>query len=485
MSLDICLFISDQHSYSIQGNTGNPIIRTPNLDYLASQGVSFHNTYTSCPLCVPARMSMLSGKLASQINVMGNGSILDSSRPTFLHSLNAAGYETVLCGRMHFVGPDQRHGYSKRIAGDITPIYTNRPEIALKKERGVHMNTLTGGANSVSIIGAGNSPSLEYDRYVIKNALDYLSHNHEKPQFITVGTYSPHHPYVTPRELFDYYYEKLDGESGSKSLPSFYSNLFQDTDPKVVRAVRAAYYGMVEFTDNEIGLVYNAFQAYLERVGREGIFIYVSDHGDHIGSRGLYGKQTFYEESSHIPLIFTGSGILKGKKVMGATSIMDIGPTLCSLVAAPLLTDYDGKSLVLEITTNYVDKERCVISELGGTLNKNGDVQYAQMVKKGRLKYVHYKGLDEDAVYNTDINETDNLITSYPDFVEKAKALLSEKCATVDEIEKNAQRNASYLAITSKCDFDSEERWRCPKSAREYPEKMVSSAITPKEVLFY
>ena len=485
MALDICMYISDQHSYSLQSNAGNKIVRTPNLDYIASQGVTFNNAYTSCPLCVPARMSMLSSKLPSKINVMGNGGILDSSRPTFLHSLNAVGYETVLCGRMHFVGPDQRHGYSKRIAGDITPIFTNRPEKSLKEERGVHMNTLTGGANSVSVIGAGNSPSLEYDRYVVSKAIEYFNSNHDKPQFITVGTYAPHHPYVAPKELYDYYYEKLDGECDEGELPSFYSNLFRDNDPKVIKAVRAAYYGMVEFVDSEVGLVFNAFQQYLKRVGREGIFIYMSDHGDHIGDNGLYGKQTFYEESSHIPLIIMGTGIEKGKVVKGATSIMDIGPTLCALTSAPTLDDYDGISLMREITSSYDDTERMVISELGGTLDKKGNVPYAQMVKKGNLKYIHYNNIDEDAVYNTDNNETDNLISAYPEFVEEAKAFLGERCASIDEIEANAHRNASYLSITSKCDFDSEERWHCPECARHNPEEMVSSSKKPKEVLFY
>ena len=120
---DICLFFSDQHAFLQQHYVGNGILRTPNLDRIASEGVAFMNNYTPYPLCVPARMSLMSGQLASKCGVMGNFSVLDSSRATFAHSLNSIGYETVLCGRMHFVGPDQRHGFSKRIAGDITPIY--------------------------------------------------------------------------------------------------------------------------------------------------------------------------------------------------------------------------------------------------------------------------------------------------------------------------------------------------------------------------
>ena len=119
---DILLFISDQHSWLQQGYAGDPVIRTPNLDRIASEGTAMQNASTPYPVCVPARMAMLTGQLASRCGVMSNMAALDSNRATFAHCLNTAGYETVLCGRMHFVGPDQRHGFSKRIAGDITAI---------------------------------------------------------------------------------------------------------------------------------------------------------------------------------------------------------------------------------------------------------------------------------------------------------------------------------------------------------------------------
>ncbi len=483
---DICLFFSDQHAYLQQGYAGDKIVRTPNLDRLAADGVAFDNNYTTYPLCVPARMSLMSGQLASKCGVMGNFDILGSARPTFAHCLNSIGYETVLCGRMHFVGPDQRHGFSKRIAGDITPLYTNRPVEAFIKERGVHLNTPTGGAHCVSIIGAGNSPTLEFDRYVVEHALDYLKDSYEKPQFLCVGTYAPHHPYVAPKELYDYYYGKV-GEAGAEyPLPSFYSALFNDRDPEVVRAVRAAYYAMCEFTDREVGVVYDAFQEYLGRTGHEGIFIYASDHGDQIGNRGLYGKQTFFEESVHTPLIVVGDGIKKGVRIKGATSLMDLGPTLCALTGAPLVEDTDGVSLVAQLQEGAEDKERMVISELGGSIDrKSGNVPYAQMVKRGNLKFVHYDGLDEDGVFDiaADPFEEHNLIGSKRDFAQEAMSFLREKCASKEQIVANACKNAAYLRITQNCSFDSSERWRAPDAARHYPEEMVSSKKKPGKLL--
>lgn len=483
---DICLFFSDQHSFLQQGYAGDKIVRTPNLDRLVSKGTVFMNNYTPYPLCVPARMSLMSGQLASKCGVMGNFSVLDSSRPTFAHSLNSVGYETVLCGRMHFVGPDQRHGFSKRIAGDITPIFTNRPTEAFIKERGVHLNTPTGGAHCISIIGAGNSPTLEFDRYVVSEAVEYLKDSYEKPQFLCVGTYAPHHPYVAPKELYDYYYERVSGDKDSTDypIPEFYEGRFRDDDPEVVRAVRAAYYAMVEFTDMEVGMVYDAFQEYLKRTGHEGVFIYASDHGDHIGSRGFYGKQSFFEESTHTPLLFVGDGIKEGIRIEGATTLMDLGPTLCDLVGAPIAHSTDGVSLRPQLENGVEDEERMVISELGGAMDRKGNVQYAQMVKYKNLKFIHYEGEDNDEVFDvvSDPHEVNNIIASEKDFAAKARAFLKEKCLPYEDIRKNAEREARDLSITMKCSFDSDERWHAPECARHYPEEMVSSKKKPQSL---
>ena len=161
---DVLLYISDQHAYQVQGYAGDPLVRTPNLDRIARDGVTFDRAYTAYPVCVPARMSMLTGTHSSRNGVMTNNCALNSNLATFVHCLDVSGYETVLCGRMHFVGPDQRHGFARRIAGDITQVYHNRPA-RVATERGVHDKTPQGGPSSLGFIGGGNSPTLEYDRY--------------------------------------------------------------------------------------------------------------------------------------------------------------------------------------------------------------------------------------------------------------------------------------------------------------------------------
>lgn len=480
---DILLFISDQHSWLQQGYAGDPLIRTPNLDRIASEGTAMQNASTPYPVCVPARMAMLTGQLASRCGVMSNMAALDSNRATFAHCLNTAGYETVLCGRMHFVGPDQRHGFSKRIAGDITAIYHNRPNKAFAAERGVHDKTPQGGPSCLSIIGGGNSPTLEFDRYVVENAEQYLRGSYEKPQFLCVGTYGPHHPYVAPKELYEYYYDKVSIPEQSFSYPehpAIRGKILQDTDPEVVRAVRAAYYGMVEFEDALIGRVYDAFQEYLARNGREGVFVYVSDHGEHAGYRGYYGKSTFYEPSVHIPMLFAGQGIAKGRRCYGAVSLLDVAPTLCGIAGAVTPPDQDGVSLLPQLCGGEEIQDRMVISETGGTIRiRTKEYLYGQMVRCGRYKYVHYEGFDaEDRLFDVDQDpeETANVMDQHPDLVDSMRKLLAQRCAPSDVIRQRAEEFNENLKILGRCDFDNaEERWHAPDCARHYPEHMVSS----------
>ena len=184
---DILLFMSDQHGADYC-SWGDVKVDTPTLDAIRKTGTVFENTYTSCPLCVPARISFMSSKLPSDTGCYGNQDALPDITPCFTHALVAAGYETVLAGRMHFVGEDQRHGFTKRIAPDITPVSWTVPKEKMAQERGNLMGC-QGEPFCLNYVGAGESPVMNYDKMVIEQVLEYLEEPHEKPQFILVGTY--------------------------------------------------------------------------------------------------------------------------------------------------------------------------------------------------------------------------------------------------------------------------------------------------------
>ena len=116
------LFIqSDQHNPAVMGCYGDPVVETPNLDRLAARGARLTSTYCPSPICVPSRMSLITGRFPHENEVWTNDQSLDSAIPTYAHALGAAGYRPVQIGRMHFNGPDQLHGFAERHVGDHSP----------------------------------------------------------------------------------------------------------------------------------------------------------------------------------------------------------------------------------------------------------------------------------------------------------------------------------------------------------------------------
>ncbi len=205
---NILLICSDQHTPYVLGCYGNNFVHTPHLDRLAEEGVSFSSAYCNAPLCGPSRMSFLTGRYPYECDVLHNGSTLSSIIPTYAHLLGAAGYHTVLSGRMHFMGPDQRHGFMERLVGDVAP-YTHW-------RSGVEYSGLgdLGNMNKpdpLLAVGAGHTFDLDYDEKVTEETCKWLKYYQKQkvnmPFLMTVGFFNPHCPYIAPRKLFDKYYE--------------------------------------------------------------------------------------------------------------------------------------------------------------------------------------------------------------------------------------------------------------------------------------
>ena len=161
---------SDQHDPYVTGCYGDEVVQTPHLDSLAANGVVFENCYCPSPICVPSRMSMLSGRYPFENEVWTNSHILNSSIPTFAHAMGAGGYDPVLVGRMHSNGPDQLHGYAQRLVGDHGP---NHPGGG-----GVNHGMLSGTAGparvSLTKSGIGQSAYQVHDEDVTAATVAYL-----------------------------------------------------------------------------------------------------------------------------------------------------------------------------------------------------------------------------------------------------------------------------------------------------------------------
>ncbi len=412
MKKHIVYILSDQHNPLIMGAAGDPYVRTPNIDSLYRDGTGFDNCYCAAPLCVPSRASILSGLSPSHSGVFNNMQALSSCNATFVNSLTVAGYETVLSGRMHFVGWDQWHGFEKHLVGDITPCFVggdNESEIY-----GSFMRSSGQNLTSIRKSGAGNSAVLDYDAAVSSAACEYLeTRGDERPLFLTVGFYGPHCPYIAPRELFDYYYDILpeieftDEDKKDQMHPAiqrWYANRnLSEVSPADVRRIRAAYYAMVEILDRHVGKLLEVIDRTL---GRENtLIVYTSDHGDNIGEHGLFWKTNFYEGAARVPMVFVEDGrIESGRRIPETVSLLDLAPTFITYADAPRLPLFDGLDLTPVLRDHAAaDPSRLVVSMCSDIKGDSPSV----MLRQGRFKFIRHAGYGEPQLFDLDADPTE------------------------------------------------------------------------------
>lgn len=400
---DIVLIQSDQHKASVLGCAGDEYVRTPNIDALANDGVLFDNCYCNSPLCVPSRSSMLAGMLPSETQVYNNAQCLRSDKATFVHSLGSAGYETVLCGRMHFNGPDQNHGFEKRVGKDVTRCF---PAQSIS-QNGLLQWTAGQGMKAVKKSGPGYSYVLQYDEYVLEQSRSYLENRENgRPLFLTVGFYGPHCPYVCPEDLYNYYFDILPelDECNDEFLQTLHPAVIKWMKNRGVyglpgddtRRIRAAYYGMVTYLDTLTGKLLE--QIYSSLDPENTIVIYTSDHGDNIGENGLFWKSNFYDGAAKVPLIFNfPKKFQKGKREPGLSCLLDIAPTLIEICDAPGLPKMQGISLLPVVDgEGVIAPDRAVI----GQLAENKKNAPSAMIRKGDWKLVNHFSYEYPQLFN-------------------------------------------------------------------------------------
>lgn len=402
--------MTDQHSPYFSGFYGHNV-DTPFMDSLCENGTVFDESYTVCPICVPSRAAFVTAKRPAATGCFNNYDPFSDTTPTFMNYLVAEGYETVLVGRMHFVGPQQKHGFTKRIFPDCTTISYTRDEKSAV--RGVY-ESVYGGLKNTNLAGGGESSSMYYDQMVVNTAIDYLKQPHDKPQFIVVSIYSPHHPYVGPKDLYLKYQQRVQLPKTFErhfDYQQWEGNYRESVSPELARDILSAYCALVEHIDGQVKSVYEAFDEYCRKADQEKMFIYFSDHGDHLGDRRAYGKTTYYEKSAKIPFIVSGDNVAKGNRVQGAVSIMDIGPTILDFIGGEAMRDVDGVSVASSLRGEEFNQHPVYAEQIFGR-----EKAYGFMYKKNQYKYMTMEGEEKELLFDTvnDPDEVHNLIDELP-----------------------------------------------------------------------
>jgi choline-sulfatase len=354
---NILVIMSDQHAKRVTGCYGNDVVQTPNIDRLAKNGLAFDNAYCPAPVCVPSRMSFLTGRYPSGNRVLDNAHMLSSTIPTFAHALGAAGYETALMGKMHFVGSDHRHGFEHRPLGEFLGRYPGVPELG--GPRWTTFPSGTSGQQRVSIenVGTGTTTYQWFDRELTNAAIRYLDDASQrrtrfgKPFCAVIGLNLPHCPFIAPKPLFDHYRAIVPTPIADEAVPKSvlrYQSRRGLLDPPVseeqARIARAAYYALVTHVDSLIGEILAAVDR--NGLGENTIIIYCADHGEMAGDHGCWWKSIYYEGAASVPLIIaTSNGSYSGKRTSAIVNLYDLAPTICD-IAGTSMPYLDGRSLL-------------------------------------------------------------------------------------------------------------------------------------------
>jgi choline-sulfatase len=360
---------------------------------------------------------MLAGRRASEIGVFDNAAELPASTPTIAHLLRAGGYHTVLTGKMHFVGPDQLHGFEDRLTSDVYPAgFDWTPDWRLPSH-----TRLPWYHNMSGVLDAGvreAAMQTAYDDEVCFRAVERIRELAQRPDrrpfFLAVSFTNPHDPWEVRARHWDTYAARAIDPPAVAPIPRVEADPHSlrlrdmsgiDDHPLTAAQVlhgRRAYYAAISYLDERVGEVLAALRAH--GFGDDTVVVFTADHGEMAGERGLWFKMSHFDGSARVPLLIAGPGVPRGR-VPAPVSHLDLAPTLADLAGiGPGDSEFEGASLIPALTGTARDAP--VISEYLA----EGVTAPAVMVRRGRYKLIRCPG-DPDQLYDlgADPRELENL----------------------------------------------------------------------------
>lgn len=379
---------------------------------VAKRGTRFDAAYTPCPICVPARASLATGRYVNEIRYWDNAIAYDGRVPGWGVQLQLSGVQVESIGKLHYRSQNDPTGFDVQhrpmhiwkgigqVWGSVRdPMPDPRDDIA-----------------RFEYVGAGNSKYNAYDQVVRDEAIAWLR-NHasdSRPWMLFVGFVAPHFPLIAPPSYIDRYppadmpLPKLRQRDGYARHPwADAQELFMPTDivfgmddEKRQRAI-SAYFALCTMVDDHVGAICNVLEA--TGLIETTTVIYTSDHGEALGQRDHWGKSNLYNECTQVPLVLTGPEVPRGQVCNTLANLIDLAPTF---LAAFGLSDQSlrGRSL-FDIAREPFDASRTTFSEYHAVGAPSG----AFMLRKGAWKYHEYVGYEPELFdLESDPNEVIN-----------------------------------------------------------------------------
>jgi len=393
---NILLIQVDQLSAESLGLYGNPLVKTPALEALASEGVLFQTCYCNYPACVPSRASMFTGRYASTIRSHANFMHLNPRETTLVHALRKAGYQTALVGKNHTFTDGSEPGthggncYSAFLSDAGHAERTDELHRLFDFVReGGHSGIVEGYEDDEGVqqmsrwamdhcwrspapYGKNPNPYTKGGSYLLGNtAIQYLRSRRDlsRPFFLWLSFPDPHTPYQAPEPYATMYdpadvplppKDDLNGKP-ERQMVAHLMDAMDTVDDEHLQRVRAIHYGMINFVDDNIRRVLVT----LDELGlrEDTLILFVSDHGDSMGAHGLIQKHNgFYDSFARVPFIVSWPGHITPRTSDCLTELVDVMPSILDLAGVEIPFGVQGHSLApLLLNQDYTPKEFVVI----------------------------------------------------------------------------------------------------------------------------
>ena len=354
---NILLVTSDQQRYDTAGPAAPSFMRTPHFDFLSREGITFSAAYADCPICVPARVSLMTGQYVFTHRMARNGStsLVLGREGTLPSLLRALGYQTAAIGKMHFGPRRTRHGFDEMILpADYYRAIRRSGSVLQPMRHGLGQTELHPSMATVP-------ESLTLTSWIAEQCVEYIVERRDPsvPFFLWCSFTKPHPPLDPPEPYYSMYREcpipePVYGDwSSDERCPEVFKRTRQRKSvdlipPEIIREARAAYLGLITQLDYAMGRVLGALRD--SELLDDTLIVYLSDHGEYLGDHHTASKIFFHEPSAHIPLVVrlprSWENRCHGTTVQFPVTHADILPTLVTAAGGRAHPGVEGQDLI-------------------------------------------------------------------------------------------------------------------------------------------
>ncbi|MDP6779462.1 MAG: sulfatase-like hydrolase/transferase, partial [Candidatus Latescibacteria bacterium] len=438
---NIVLITTDQHRGDCLGIEGHPVLQTPYLDWIGASGVRFSRAYSACPVCVPARRTMMTGRRPVNQGLLMNGNA-PLTGPTLPDMLTEAGYRTHLVAKGHFGPSPTEIGFETACWADGPRAGGDNAYQQFLKDNGVDWPRASDAhgmpSNGYPVRSWHLDERFHFTNWCADEAVRFLEvHDTDRPFFLSVNFLHPHQPHTPPAFYYDRYMAMELPEPYVGDWARVFDGPVRGLNPEcwrmcvdepVIKQMRAAYYGCINHIDNQIARFILRYV-----LPPNTVVVFTSDHGEMLGDHQWIRKRNPYEPSARIPMLWRfpdDMGVPQEHVIDRPVELMDIMPTLLEVAGVPVPDSVDGESLLPLIQDGNTPWREYLHGECAEVPSTDSGMQY---LTDGRCKYVWLPGQGAEQFFDleTDPREMTNLADN-PDY---AAEIAMWRQRLIDELE--------------------------------------------------